>query len=119
MDWIIVSSNDFRLRLTPSPAPATPPRVTAQRGVKRKRLLQERETESESSWKTTAETKGDVEIIEHDTDGQFVKLHNKGKDDVVIGGWHLKRQADDGSVVDYKFHRQSTVKPGKTVTVRI
>lgn len=77
-------------------------RVADRRGVKRKRMYQERDTEVYNTFtvrnlqfmelvlyllamqrisyclQTTQDVNGDVEIKDHDLDGLFVKVHNRG-----------------------------------------
>lgn len=88
----------------------------AKRGVKRKRVLQERESETIQEFSTKAEHHGDVEIQDHDTDGSFVRLRNRGEKDAPLGGYVLRREAN-GNEVTYKFHGKQMLKAGKTLTV--
>lgn len=87
-----------------------------QRGVKRKRVLQERESEIIQEFSTKAEHHGDIEVQDHDTDGSFVRLRNVGEKDSPLGGFVLRREAN-GNEVTYKFHGKQMLKAGKTLTV--
>ncbi len=66
---------------------------------------------------TTAGAEGDIDVEEHDTEGMFIRIRNKGDDEVPVGGWYLKSIAN-GKEVSYKFHPRQAIKPGKTMTVR-
>lgn len=84
--------------------------------MKRRRMLQEKESGLVETYNTKAETHGDVEILDHDTGGQFVKLRNNGKEDAHIGGWVIRRTAGDDEIT-YKFHGRSQIQAGDTLTV--
>lgn len=98
---------------------ATPSRRTPSGGLKRKRAaVEESEDNSVSDFYVSATAKGNVEIKEIDADGKFVKLFNKGAEEVSIGGWQLQRLLNDnGPVTTYKFHRSVKIEPNGTVTV--
>uniref|UniRef100_A0A158Q776 Lamin-C n=1 Tax=Elaeophora elaphi TaxID=1147741 RepID=A0A158Q776_9BILA len=68
------------------------------------------------SYKTTSNSDCDIEIEEHDTDGKFIKLVNKGEETISIGQWAIKSIANDKETV-YKFHSRQSMKPGDTITV--
>lgn len=91
------------------------PKAFVARGQKRKRICLTEE-ENLSDLMVTSNAKGDVEISDHDQDGKFVKLNNKGEKEVSLGGWVLTRLAD-GLETRFKFHRSISIKPGQTVTV--
>lgn len=62
-------------RATPSAGRSTPSRGG---GMKRKRtLLEESEERNLSEFSVTSSAKGDVEVLDVDPEGKFVKLHNK------------------------------------------
>jgi lamin B len=65
---------------------------------------------------TDAGEEGDIEVAEHETNGRYIRIHNKGDEEVSIGGWQLKSAAP-GREVSYKFHSRQALKPGKTITV--
>ncbi|TDG46307.1 hypothetical protein AWZ03_007278 [Drosophila navojoa] len=98
---------------------ATPSRRTPSGGLKRKRAaVEESEDHSVSDFYVSASAKGNVEIKEIDADGKYVKLYNKGNEEVSIGGWQLQRSLNDnGPVTTYKFHRSVKIEPNGTVTV--
>lgn len=96
---------------------STPVRRTPMRGTKRKRTFtSQSEHKSSSDHQVSASAKGDVEIFEHDMEGKFVKLFNKGSKEVPIGGWQLVRHAGDKET-NFKFHRSIIIKPNAYVTV--
>ncbi|XP_030565457.1 lamin Dm0 [Drosophila novamexicana] len=98
---------------------ATPSRRTPSGGLKRKRaVVDESEDRSVSDFYVSASAKGNIEIKEIDPEGKFVKLYNKGNDEVSIGGWQLQRSINDsGPATTYKFHRSVKIEPNATVTV--
>lgn len=99
-------------RKTPMRAPSA-----ASGAYKRKRtVVDESEDVSQSEFFVTSSAKGDIELTEVDPDGKFVKVHNKGPNEVQIGGWQIKRSAD-GKENTFKFHRTVKIEAGATVTV--
>lgn len=56
----------------------TPVRKTPIRSAKRKRTVHESDEKSSSNLQISHSAKSDVEIEDHDRDGKFIKLHNKG-----------------------------------------
>ena len=90
--------------------------LNASRGSKRKVVFEE---VYESDIHTDAHTNCDIEISDHDAEGSFVTLRNKGKADVSLSGWQLVRKSGAGGEVktSYKFHRNVVVKPKATVTI--
>jgi len=117
----VSSSSVFSTSMSSSSAATTSqtgsytPRAYIPRGNKRKRIcLQEEENVTDVNVKATA--KGDIEISDHDQDGKFVKLRNKGEKEISLGGWQLLRSAD-GLETRFKFHRSIIAKPGQVVTV--
>jgi hypothetical protein len=59
---------------------------------------------------------GDIEVAEHEPTGRYIRIHNKGDEEVSIGGWKLQ-SVGHGREVSYKFHSRQSLKPGKTITV--
>lgn len=98
---------------------ATPGRRTPSGVMKRKRAaVEESEDHSVSDYYVTASARGSVEIKEIDPEGKFVRLLNKGKDEVAIGGWQLQRLINEGGPsTTYKFHRSVKMEPNAVVTV--
>ena len=117
----LLEGEESRLNISPqvssSPMPSTTftPKPYQARGNKRKRICLQEE-ESELDFATNSTAKGDIEISDHDQDGKFVKLFNKGEKEISLGGWQLLRKAD-GLETRFKFHRSIALKPNSTVTV--
>lgn len=92
-------------------------RGTPSRAGKRKRtLLDETDEFSSTDFSVLSSAKGDIEIQESCPEGKYVKLHNKGENEIAIGAWQLKRQSGDNETV-FKFHRSVKVEPKGIVTV--
>ena len=135
-----VSAGGPQTRSTPlaqsSPAVFTESYTTSstRRGVKRRRLNQEdfvsfdqtaKSWKVESGdwtklgcsiWQSKQDAVGDVVIDDVDTEGKFIKLTNKGDEDVSISNWMLKSTAGDREV-SFKFHSRAKIPAGKTMTV--
>ena len=92
------------------------PRTYTPRGVKRKRTIYQQEEENTVDIVVNSNAKSDVEISDHDQDGKFVKLYNKGDKEVSLSGWQLIRNAGDLDT-HFKFHRSIVIKPQQTITV--
>uniref|UniRef100_A0A6B2EE79 Putative nuclear envelope protein n=1 Tax=Phlebotomus kandelakii TaxID=1109342 RepID=A0A6B2EE79_9DIPT len=129
----LLAGEEHRLNITPSStgSPFSPvyrpgsrqggSRRTPQRqggpALKRKRTyLEESEERSFNDFSVTASAKGDIEIVEADPEGKFVKLRNKGAREVAIGGWQLTRTVGDNETV-FKFHRSVKADSNAVVTV--
>ncbi len=57
-----------------------------------------------------------IKILEHDFEGKFIKIQNLSDQYIPIGGWQLKRVADD-AVIDFKFHKSTVIKTGQVIYV--
>uniref|UniRef100_A0A1A9X0Q9 LTD domain-containing protein n=1 Tax=Glossina brevipalpis TaxID=37001 RepID=A0A1A9X0Q9_9MUSC len=134
----LLCGEESRLNITPSSGGATvsslsqslrstrgtPHRKTPMRGgstasgaLKRKRtVVDESEDITTDDFYVTSSAKGDVDIVDVDPDGKYVKLRNKGVNEIQIGGWQLKRVAD-GKESAFKFHRSVKIEGGATITV--
>ena len=87
----------------------------SRRNVKRRRIFLEENYETDS--KHNSRSNSDIEIIDHDVEGNYVQLRNKNeKNEVSIGNWQLIRKAGPQTTV-YKFHRTVVLKPGAQVTI--
>lgn len=97
---------------------ATPAgRGTPSRAGKRKRtFLDETDEVQTADYSVLSAAKGDVEIQESCPEGKYVKLFNKGENEIAIGGWQLKRAAGENETI-FKFHRSVKIEPKGTVTV--
>ena len=87
--------------------------VNCHRSGKKRRIVDE---DARATHLQSDETACDIKILEHDFDGKFVKLQNLSDKDIPIGGWQLKRVADE-NVVEFKFHKSTVVKAGQVITV--
>ncbi|BFF94482.1 lamin Dm0 [Drosophila madeirensis] len=98
---------------------ATPSRRTPSGALKRKRtIVDESEDRSVTDFYVSASAKGNIEIKEIDPEGKFVKLFNKGNEEVAIGGWQLQRMVNEsGPSTTYKFHRSVKIDANAFVTV--
>lgn len=112
----LIEGEEMRLHLSPTPPGSAATSASAKRGIKRKRMMEERDITEHISYETKHGAEGDVEISEHQLDGTYVKIANLGDKDIHIGGWILKREAG-GLEVTYKFHNKLVLKGGKTVTI--
>lgn len=83
---------------------------------KRKRVVIE-DNENTVEFKTFSDSRGEVQISDYDQEGKFVKLHNKGDQDVSLSGWQLQRKTGDKLLTTYKFPRTGTIKAGGEVIV--
>jgi lamin B len=100
---------------TTASARVVSPRAFTPRGTKRRRVILQEE-ENVTDIKINSNAKGDVEIIDHDQDGKYVKLFNKGEKEISLSGWQLVRKAGDLETL-FKFHRSIVIKPNTSVTV--
>ncbi|KAH8269285.1 hypothetical protein KR018_001308 [Drosophila ironensis] len=96
---------------------ATPSRHSSGAQKRKRAMVDETEDRSVSDFYVSASAKGSVEIKEIDSEGKFVRLLNKGAEEVSIGGWQLQRLVENGGTTTYKFHRSVKIEAGATVTV--
>ncbi|KAG7177848.1 Lamin Dm0-like 1 [Homarus americanus] len=94
----------------------TPVRRTPLRSLKCKSTVLEEDTIRKSAFQSTAQSTGDIEIVEGCPDGKFVKLQNKSNKDFSIRGFQIIRTAGEAETT-YKFHSKSKVPGGATVTI--
>ncbi|XP_068145039.1 lamin-C isoform X2 [Drosophila tropicalis] len=120
-----VSSNGTHLsssgtrsgRVTPSGRRSATPGISGSSAVKRRRtVIDESEDRTTSEYSVNAAAKGDLEIIEADVEGRFIKLHNKGTEEINLTGWQLTRIAGDEELA-FKFSRGSKVLGGASVAI--
>ncbi|XP_052888452.1 lamin Dm0 [Anopheles moucheti] len=127
----LLSSEEDRLKITPGNASffsqsglsssmsrtgmlrRTPNRAAAKR---KRTVLEESDERSVSDFSVTSSAKGDMEIVEVDPEGKYVKLRNKSSKEVQVGGWSLVRKVGSNETV-FKFHRSLKVDGGAFVTV--
>lgn len=114
----LLESEESRMGMSASASPSVSsvatPSYGSQRGVKRKRIMEEEEVVTLASEHSG---KGDVVIEPIDVNGAFVAIRNKMDVEVNIGGWTLSNNGGDDDDVTYKFHRTTTLQPGEVCTV--
>ncbi|KFM68686.1 Lamin Dm0, partial [Stegodyphus mimosarum] len=114
----LLEGEETRLNISPVSSRASSPqpsRSTPLRSHKRRRILTDSERTSLGT-QVSAKSSGDIDISDHDLKGKYVKIHNKGKQEISLGSWQLV-QRGEGTEVTYKFPRAAAVKPNATVTV--
>lgn len=114
----LIEGEEMRLHMSPTPPPSGPTSGSSgnRRGVKRRRVVEERELSEHYTFETKHGAEGDIEIGDHKLDGTFVRLANTGDKDIPVGSWVLKQSAG-GQEVTYKFHPKLVLKADKTITV--
>ncbi|XP_026738765.1 lamin-C-like [Trichoplusia ni] len=91
-------------------------RNTPLRAARKRTLLDETEERSLNDYSVTSSAKGDLEVAEACPDGGFVKIRNKGKKELSLGGYQIVRKAGDQETL-FKFHRTVKLEPGAVATV--
>ncbi|XP_053614866.1 lamin-C-like [Plodia interpunctella] len=94
----------------------TPGRRSTPLRARKRTLLDESEERSLQDFSVTASAKGDLEVAEACPEGAFVKIRNKGKKELSLGGYQIIRKAGDQETV-FKFHRTVKLEPGAVSTV--
>ncbi|XP_022239874.1 lamin Dm0-like [Limulus polyphemus] len=84
------------------------------RGVKRKRTIAQKR--SSTTIHVTTSAKGDIGITDQDQEGKYIKIHNKGDQEVSLGNWQLVCKAGEEECI-HKFHRNVVIKPDATITI--
>ena len=113
------SSSAYRSgRVTPSGRRSATPGVGgSSSAVKRRRtVIDESEDRSLADFTVNATAKGDLQILEADSEGRYIKLHNKGTDEINLTGWQLTRIAGDEELA-FKFTRGTKITAGQTVAI--
>ncbi|XP_055952269.1 lamin Dm0-like [Argiope bruennichi] len=114
----LLEGEELRLNISPSSSRASSPqpsRSTPLRSHKRRRILTDSERTS-SGIQTSAKSSGEIDVADHDMQGKFVKIHNKGKQEISLGSWQLVQKGESAEVT-YKFPRATVIKPNATITV--
>ncbi|XP_011206088.2 lamin-C isoform X1 [Bactrocera dorsalis] len=113
-----VSSTSRSGRVTPSGRrSATPGAGGSASAVKRRRtVIDESEDRNLSEYSVNSAAKGDLQIVDADSEGRYIKLHNKGTDEIHLTGWQLTRIAGDEELA-FKFSRGAKINAGATVTI--
>ncbi|CAF4795428.1 unnamed protein product [Pieris macdunnoughi] len=91
-------------------------RATPLRAARKRTLLDESEERSLQDFSVTSSAKGDLEVAEACPEGSFVKIRNKGKKELSLGGYQIVRKAGDQETL-FKFHRTVKLEPGAITTV--
>ncbi|KAJ8735726.1 hypothetical protein PYW07_007346 [Mythimna separata] len=91
-------------------------RATPLRASRKRTLLDETEERSLNDFSVTSSAKGDLEVAEACPEGSFVKIRNKGKKELSLGGYQILRKAGEQETV-FKFHRTVKLEPGAVATV--
>ncbi|CAB3240964.1 unnamed protein product [Arctia plantaginis] len=91
-------------------------RATPLRAARKRTLLDESEERSLNDFSVTSSAKGDLEVAEACPDGTFVRIRNKGKKELSLGGYQIIRKAGDQETL-FKFHRTVKLEPGAVATV--
>ncbi|XP_011184533.2 lamin-C isoform X2 [Zeugodacus cucurbitae] len=113
-----VSSTSRSGRVTPSGRrSATPGAGGSASAVKRRRtVIDESEDRNLSEFSVNSAAKGDLQIVDADSEGRYIKLHNKGSEEIHLTGWQLTRIAGDEELA-FKFSRGAKINGGATVTI--
>ncbi|XP_065059591.1 lamin-B1-like [Rhopilema esculentum] len=98
----LLEGEEERLQITPTSTPS------------RKRPRVEVDSPDPSVLKTA---KGSIEISECDPSGKFVKIANTSSTDEPLGGWLIRRVADNKDPVEFKFNPRSVLKGGSAVLI--
>nr|CAD2173242.1 unnamed protein product [Meloidogyne enterolobii] len=72
--------------------------------------------QSAQKWTTTGDGVGDLIIEEHDTDGKFIRLYNKGDETISVGNWVVRSTAGEIETT-FKFPSRAKILPGKHATI--
>lgn len=110
----LLEGEEARLQIK---APPSPVLESESSGSSKTRLSAKRARTEEESVSTTATAEGNIQIVESDADGKFVRLYNSGDQDEALGGWTIQRQVGDEQAVVYKFTPKYSLKVGNYVTV--
>lgn len=124
----LLESEEARLNITPAGSDrelshhsvrSSSQRRTPVRGPSHKRkrtLLEESQESSLSDFSVNSSSKGDVEVLEADPEGKFVKLRNKSNQELALGGWQVIRRAGEDET-QFKFHRSFKLDANGVVTI--
>ncbi|XP_054719766.1 lamin Dm0-like [Uloborus diversus] len=114
----LLEGEETRLNISPSSSRCSSPQsttTTPSRYAKKRRILTDTERTG-SGTQVQARATGDIDISDHCVKGKYVKIHNKGKQEISLGSWQLVQKTDEAEVT-YKFPRSAVIKPNMTVTV--
>ncbi|XP_067626848.1 lamin-C isoform X2 [Eurosta solidaginis] len=111
-----VSTTSRSGRVTPSGRRSAPPGVGGSAVKRRRTVIDESEDRNLSEYSVNSAAKGDLQIIDADSEGRYIKLHNKGNEEIHLTGWQLTRIAGDEELA-FKFSRGSKINAGASVTI--
>lgn len=112
-----VSSSSYRSgRVTPSGRRSATPGVGGSAVKRRRTVIDESEDRNLSDFTVNSAAKGDLQVLEADSEGRYIKLHNKGTDEINLTGWQLTRIAGDEELA-FKFTRGTRITAGQTITI--
>lgn len=112
----LLEGEEDRLNLTTQSQGRESRASTSGVSMSKRTLLDETEERSLNDFSVTSSAKGDLEVAEACPDGSFVKIRNKGKKELSLGGYQILRKAGDQETV-FKFHRTVKLEPGAIATV--
>jgi len=76
------------------------------------------EEETKEELRSSSTSHGPIHITEEDVEGLFIRLHNKGEEEYLLGGHELVRKTEgDDRPVKYKFHRNFKIQANDQVTI--
>ncbi|XP_028399231.1 lamin-B1-like [Dendronephthya gigantea] len=109
----LLEGEEVRLNITPPPSPVFGDKYKAKRPSKRPRT----EDLQATTTSTTTAASGNIQIIEADNQGKFVRLFNSGTKEELMGGWIVSRMIDDQEPISYKFTPKFVLRGGQSVTI--
>lgn len=112
----LLEGEEARLQIEAPPSPVLGAKGDTGSSSRKARAAKRARTEEEST-NTTAMAEGNIQIVEADASGSFVRLYNSGDKDEPLGGWTLQRQVGNKPPIVYKFTPKYSLKVGSYVTV--
>ncbi|XP_053692071.1 lamin-C-like [Sabethes cyaneus] len=116
----LLASEETRLNITPNltgttsnPGSfSTSSRLFRTPSQKRKRNAMD----DSLDYSITSSAKGDLELVECDPDGTFVKIHNKSDKTRNLDGWQVIRRTENTEVV-YKFPKSTKIAGNTSISI--
>ncbi|XP_055596956.1 lamin Dm0-like [Uranotaenia lowii] len=116
----LLSSEETRLNITPNVSSTTAlgASLSTSRPPFRTPSLKRRRNALDDSvdFSISSTAKGDLEIAECDSEGKFIRIHNKSKQPYKLEGYKLVRRSD-GNDITFKFSKSSKIEGEGTVTI--
>lgn len=115
----LLDGEESRLSINSSDRPSSRASTSTPLRGKRKAVQEIYEDEYHTtSYNTEGHTTSDVEINDHDAEGNYVQVLNKGEKEISLAGWQLVRNAaNNPQPTTFKFNRNIVIKPGAKITV--